>query len=76
MTKLTPGALDSVGKIPVTLKLDDVLFPHELVADCADRVRGISVVDGSVVVSAQGLQAWTNLREFCAELISAKRALL
>ena len=76
MTKLTLEALDSVGRTPVTFRLNEALFPHELVADCAGRVTGISVVDGCVVVSAQDVQAWTNLREFSAALIAAKRALL
>ncbi len=76
MRKQMFEALDSVGKAPVSIRLNDSLFPQELVADCARKVPGVSVAEHCVIIDGPNPQALASLRDFCAELISAKLALL
>lgn len=77
MTKLTSEGLDSVGNTLVRFQLDRDLFSIELVAECSRKVSGVSVDDqGNLTIDGPNPHAWSDLRDFCSELISAKRALL
>jgi hypothetical protein len=77
MTKLTCEALDSVGKARVQFQLDRDLFPLDLIAECARNASGVSLDDqGTLTLDGPSPHAWSNLRDFSSELISAKRALL
>lgn len=75
MTKLTCAGLDFVGKAPVKFELDRELFPLELLTECARNVPAVSLDEhGGLAVA--GPDAWDNLRDFCAQVIAARRALL
>jgi hypothetical protein len=77
MTKPTCEALDSVGKARVQFELDRDLFPLDLVAECARNASGVSLDDqGNLTLEGPSPHAWRSLRDFCSDLLSAKRALL
>lgn len=77
MTKLTCEGLDCVGRASVRFQLDRELFPIELLAECAKNAPAVLLNDqGGVTIDGPDSQAWNSLREFCAQVIAARRVLL
>ena len=77
MTKLTCEGLDCVGKTPVKFQLDRDLFPVELLTECARHVPAVSLDEhGGLTIDGPDSLAWNSLRDFCAQVIAARRALL
>lgn len=77
MTKLTCAELDCVGKAPVKFQLDRDLFSLELLTECARNVPAVSLDEhGGLAIDGPDPLAWSNLRDFCAQVIAARRDLL